>query len=50
MYRRLGLMVRIETAGSTLALANLKLIVVRMRYGGNLTLGSAAAVATTGQA
>jgi HK97 family phage major capsid protein len=48
MYRRLGMNVRIETQGQALALKNTKLIVVRMRYGGQLELGGAAAVATNG--
>jgi HK97 family phage major capsid protein len=44
MYRRLGLNIRVETAGRSLALTNTKLIVLRMRYGGRLTLGGACAV------
>lgn len=44
MYRRLGLAVRIETAGRALALSNTKLIVLRMRFGGQLELGGAAAL------
>lgn len=40
-YRRLGMTVRVETAGQTLALANETLIVVRMRWGGQFTLGGA---------
>lgn len=48
MYRRLGLTVRIETAGRTLALSNTKIIVVRMRYGGQLETGGAAAIMTDG--
>lgn len=44
MYRRLGLAVRIETAGRQLALSNTKLIVLRMRFGGQLELGGAAAL------
>lgn len=50
MYRRLGLTVRIETAGRALALANTKLIVLRMRYGGQLTTGGAAAIMKDGKA
>lgn len=46
MYRRLGLSVRVETAGRHLALNNTKLLVLRMRYGGQLELGGAAAVMT----
>lgn len=49
MYRRLGLNVRIETAGNYLATRNLKLIVLRMRFGGRLELGGAAAVMTDAQ-
>jgi HK97 family phage major capsid protein len=41
MYRRLGLNVRVETGGKELARANLTLIVVRMRWGGQLELGGA---------
>lgn len=44
MYRRLGMQVRIETGGRQLALSNTRLIVVRMRYGGQLELGGAAAL------
>jgi HK97 family phage major capsid protein len=44
MYRRLGLTIRVETAGNYLSLRNLRLIVLRMRYGGQLELGGAAAV------
>ena len=44
MYRRLGLTVRIETAGKTLAQTNTKLIVVRMRFGGQPETGNAIAV------
>lgn len=46
MYRRLGMTVRIETGGATLALANERLIVVRARFGGRLTLGGACCVNT----
>lgn len=48
MYRRLGLQVRVETAGRSLALANTRLLVVRLRTGGQLETGSAAAVMTDG--
>lgn len=41
MYRRLGLTVRVETQGRALALSNTKLLVVRMRYGGQMELASA---------
>lgn len=44
MYRRLGLSVRVETAGRQLALTNTKLIVLRMRFGGQPELGGAFAV------
>jgi len=43
MYRRLGLNIRVETGGKELAQKNLKLIVVRMRFGGQLEQGGAAA-------
>lgn len=46
MYRRLGMTVRIETGGATLALANERLIVVRARFGGRMTLGGAVCVNT----
>ena len=36
MYQRAGTTVRVETAGRTLALANSKLLVVRMRFGGQM--------------
>lgn len=49
MYRRLGLNIRVETGGNYLANRNLKLIVVRMRFGGQLELGGAAAVVTDAQ-
>lgn len=49
MYRRLGLNIRVETAGNYLALRNLKVIVLRMRFGGRLELGGAAAVMTDAQ-
>ncbi len=41
MYRRLGVTVRTETGGRTLALANETLLVLRMRWAGKLTLGGA---------
>lgn len=43
MYRRLGLNVRVEEGGATLAQKNLTLIVVRMRWGGRLMAGAAMA-------
>lgn len=50
MYRRLGMTVRVETGGSTLALKNERLIVVRGRFGGTLTLSGYASVMTAAQA
>lgn len=44
MYRRLGMQVRVETAGRQLALTNNRLIVVRMRYGGQPEIGGAFAL------
>lgn len=44
MYRRLGLTVRVETAGRQLALNNTKLLVLRMRYGGQLENAGAISV------
>ncbi len=41
LYRRLGLTMRIETGGKELALKNLMLMVLRMRWGGKMTLTSA---------
>jgi len=49
MYRRLGFNVRMETAGNYLATRNLRLIVVRMRYGGRMELGGAAALSSDSQ-
>lgn len=49
LYRRLGMTVRVETTGKTLALANEKCIVVRGRFGGRLTLGGYASIITNGQ-
>jgi len=49
MYRRLGMQVRVETGGRQLALSNTRLIVVRMRYGGQLEKGAAAALMKDGQ-
>lgn len=46
MYRRLGIQVRVETAGRSLALSNSKVIVVRMRYGGQAETGAAIATMT----
>jgi hypothetical protein len=50
MYRRLGLSVRMETAGNYLAIRNIRLVIVRMRYGGKLELGGAASLIADGQA
>jgi HK97 family phage major capsid protein len=44
MYRRLGLTVRVETQGRALALANTKLLVLRMRYGGQMENAAAVAI------
>ena len=49
MYRRLGLTVRVETGGRQLALANSKLLVVRMRYGGQMENANAVAINTDAQ-
>ena len=48
MYRRLGMIVRIETLGYQLSLTNTKLIVIRARYGGAPELGAAFAICNTG--
>lgn len=50
MYRRLGFNIRMENTGNYLAIRNLRLIVCRMRYGGRLELGAAAAISTDAQA
>jgi len=49
MYRRLGLTVRVETAGRALAIANTKLLVLRMRYGGQMENANAVAINTDAQ-
>lgn len=49
MYRRLGTTITIEEGGKELTLKNLRLIVLRARYGGHLEDGAAAAVTTTAQ-
>lgn len=46
LYRRLGMTVKVETGGKELSLKNQKLIVVRMRYGGQTELGGALALIT----
>jgi HK97 family phage major capsid protein len=48
MYKRLGMNIRIETAGNYLATKNLRLIVLRARYGGQLELGQSTAVILDG--
>lgn len=50
MYRRLGLNVRFESAGQTLALKNTRLIIVRMRYGGQIEDASAFVLTDSAQA
>jgi HK97 family phage major capsid protein len=49
MYRRLGLQVTREEAGSTLRRANTMLLIARSRWGGQLEDGAAAAVCADGQ-
>jgi hypothetical protein len=49
MYRRLGLTVTTSVEGKTLIRDNLMMVSVRARYGGQLTDGAAAAVATNFQ-
>lgn len=49
MYRRLGMQVRVETGGRQLALNNTRLIVVRMRYGGQPNKGAAFAIMNDAQ-
>jgi hypothetical protein len=46
MYRRLGLQVVVEMGGKELRLKNVKLIVCRMRYGGQLEQGGSGALMT----
>lgn len=46
MYRRLGMTVRVETAGRTLALSNTKLLVLRMRFGGQMETANAMSLIT----
>lgn len=43
MYRRLGMKLQFEEAGQTLRLKNTKLVILRARFGGQITLGSAVA-------
>lgn len=47
MYRRLGVNVRTETTGNELALKNLTLIVMRMRWAGKIELGGYVAKSST---
>lgn len=49
LYRRLGVSVRVETQGQTLALKNTRLIVCRARFGGKPEAGGAFAVSTDAQ-
>lgn len=49
MYRRLGLDMRFETAGKTLARANTVLLIFRARFGGRIMDANAAAKWTSGQ-
>jgi HK97 family phage major capsid protein len=49
-YKRLGMTLRVETAGQTLALKNLMCIILRMRWGGQLELGGAGAYSDNWQA
>ena len=50
MYRRLGMNVRTETGGKELALKNLSLIVLRMRWAGKIELGGYVAYSDNWQA
>lgn len=49
MYRRLGVTIRNETAGNYLTTRNLRLLVLRARFGGKLELGGAAAIMSDAQ-
>lgn len=49
-YRRQGMEVKVETGGKELTQKNLKLIVIRMRVGGQIELGGAVAQISDGQA
>ena len=49
LYRRLGTTIRIEDGGKELTLKNVRLIVLRARYGGHLEDGDACAVMTDAQ-
>jgi len=48
MYRRLGMTIRVVTEGQHLALTNQRLIVVRMRFGGQMETGNAVSLFTDG--
>lgn len=48
-YRRLGFNMRVETQGNYLTLRNLKLLVMRFRFGGQLELPGAMSILTDGQ-
>ena len=50
MYKRLGMTIRVETGGQTLALKNLMCIILRMRWGGQLELGGAGSYSDNWQA
>lgn len=49
LYRRLGMTVRVETQGRTLALSNTRLVVVRMRFGGQPEHAGAGCITTSAQ-
>ncbi len=48
MYRRAGINISMVTGGKTLALANTKIVMMRSRWGGQLTRGDALAKLTDG--
>ena len=50
LYRRLGMSLRIETAGRALALANTRLIVLRARVGGQMETANAMSLISDAQA
>lgn len=50
MYRRLGLVIRTTTEGTTLMRRNMWLFIARARFGGQIEDGNAAGVVTTAQA
>lgn len=49
MYRRLGFSIRVEKGGRDLALKNLSLLIMRSRWGGQITDGTGFAIWTDGQ-